>query len=79
MQTYKLYTADPRALSYVLTQTDTFQKPKDLRHILSSLVGQGLISAEGEEWRRQRKVMVRRGVSCRLFARRRRRKVGWGG
>ncbi|CUA74247.1 Cytochrome P450 4A25 [Rhizoctonia solani] len=54
---YRLFTADTRALTYIMTQTDTFPKPDSVRKGLAEVVGYGLISAEGDVHKRQRRIM----------------------
>ncbi|EJU01814.1 cytochrome P450 [Dacryopinax primogenitus] len=55
---YKVYTVDPRALSHILNHTDIYPKPEYLQNILASMVGgRGLLLAEGEEHKRQRRIM----------------------
>ncbi|CAE7156988.1 unnamed protein product [Rhizoctonia solani] len=50
---YRLFTADTRALTYIMTQTDTFPKPDSVRQGLATVVGYGLLSTEGDIHRRQ--------------------------
>ncbi|CAE6471133.1 unnamed protein product [Rhizoctonia solani] len=57
LSSYRLFTADTRALTYIMTQTDTFPKPDIIRQGLASVVGDGLISAEGDVHKRQRRIM----------------------
>ncbi|EIN14704.1 cytochrome P450 [Punctularia strigosozonata HHB-11173 SS5] len=53
----RLCTADPRALNHVLTHSADYQKPAFARYNLSRILGEGLLVAEGEAHRRQRRVM----------------------
>lgn len=54
--TLSLFTTDPRAISHVLTHSDEFEKPGDAKAALD-LLGGGLILAEGERHRKQRRIM----------------------
>ncbi|KAF9645313.1 cytochrome P450 [Thelephora ganbajun] len=51
-----LFTTDPRAINHVLTHSDEFEKPEDVKAVLE-LLGEGLIFAEGERHRKQRRIM----------------------
>ncbi|EIN06514.1 cytochrome P450 [Punctularia strigosozonata HHB-11173 SS5] len=53
----RLYTIDPRALSHILSHSVEFQKPALGRYNLGRIVGEGLLIAEGDAHRRQRRVM----------------------
>lgn len=53
----RLYTLDTRALGHILNHSNDYFKPGLARHTLSSILGEGLVVAEGEQHRRQRKVM----------------------
>ncbi|EIN07525.1 cytochrome P450 [Punctularia strigosozonata HHB-11173 SS5] len=53
----RLCTVDPRALNHILTHSADYQKPSLGRDILSRVVGEGLLLAEGDAHRRQRRVM----------------------
>ncbi|KAH7337784.1 cytochrome P450 [Rhizoctonia solani] len=57
LSSYRLFTADTRALIYIMTQTDTFPKPDNIRQFLVDVAGDGLVSAEGDVHRRQRRIM----------------------
>ncbi|KAJ1300972.1 hypothetical protein OPQ81_003396 [Rhizoctonia solani] len=57
LSSYRLFTADIRALTYIMTHTDTFPKPDNIRQNLADLLGYGLISAEGDVHRRERRIM----------------------
>ncbi|KAF7304539.1 hypothetical protein HMN09_00856600 [Mycena chlorophos] len=52
-----LYTLDTKALHHILTHTDVFQKSEASRFGLGRLVGPGILVVEGEQHRRQRKIM----------------------
>ncbi|CCM05373.1 uncharacterized protein FIBRA_07589 [Fibroporia radiculosa] len=52
-----LYTADTRAVSHVFNHTDEYQKPEDVRSSLAELLAEGLLVVEGEQHRRQKRVM----------------------
>ncbi|EIN04552.1 cytochrome P450 [Punctularia strigosozonata HHB-11173 SS5] len=53
----RLFTVDPRALNHILTHSTDFQKPEVGRYNLGRIVGEGLLIAEGDAHRRQRRVM----------------------
>ncbi|WVQ77158.1 hypothetical protein IAR50_006841 [Cryptococcus sp. DSM 104548] len=50
-------TSDPTALNYILTHPDLFPKPEYIRTEIASVGGVGLVVAEGEQHRKQRKVL----------------------
>ncbi|EPT01414.1 hypothetical protein FOMPIDRAFT_1048852 [Fomitopsis schrenkii] len=52
-----LFTADTRALHHVLNDATTYVIPDVQRRIISEIVGNGLPVTEGEQHRRQRRVM----------------------
>jgi len=55
---WELCTVDPRAVSHILTNNYSYPKPYVVRQFLSSILGtEGLISAEGETHKRQRKIL----------------------
>ncbi|KAF7986221.1 hypothetical protein HWV62_38664 [Athelia sp. TMB] len=54
---YRLMLLDMRAVSHVLN-SPAFEKPWQTRTFLSRLVGRGIFSADGEEHRRQRKIIA---------------------
>ncbi|PIL29914.1 cytochrome P450 [Ganoderma sinense ZZ0214-1] len=53
----QLYTADLRLVNHILTHSMDYFKPPESRLALSHILGQGLLVAEGEKHRRQRRVM----------------------
>ncbi|KAG9018778.1 hypothetical protein FRB90_009782 [Tulasnella sp. 427] len=53
----KLATKDPRAIAHILNNASNYPKPPQIREGLQKLFGQGLLFAEGEEHRRQQKIM----------------------
>ena len=53
----RFYTADPKALSYILSHPDTFPKPNRVRQQLERTLGNGLLVAEGSAHKRQRKAL----------------------
>ncbi|KAG9075295.1 hypothetical protein FRC06_010168 [Ceratobasidium sp. 370] len=55
---YRLFTSDTRAISFILTQSNTFPKPESLRRGLANLLGEGLLFAEFDAHKRQRRIMV---------------------
>ncbi|KAM6502337.1 Cytochrome P450 [Amanita muscaria] len=52
----RLLTLDPVSVSHILKNTSIYQKPWQSRKFISSLIGCGLLAAEGETHRRQRRV-----------------------
>ncbi|KAG9051532.1 hypothetical protein FS837_004042 [Tulasnella sp. UAMH 9824] len=54
----RFLTFDPVAINYILGRAaDIFPKPWQSRRLVSRLVGEGLFTAEGEQHRRQRKII----------------------
>ncbi|KAJ7496540.1 cytochrome P450 [Mycena latifolia] len=53
----RLFTTDTKALHHFLTNSHIYQKPDPSRYNLARVVGPGLLVAEGEEHRQQRKIM----------------------
>ncbi|KAI0634026.1 cytochrome P450 [Trametes polyzona] len=53
----RLLTLDTRALNHVLTHSADYQKPEVSRSQLARVLGEGVLSAEGEQHRRQRRIM----------------------
>ncbi|QRV98590.1 cytochrome P450 family protein [Ceratobasidium sp. AG-Ba] len=54
---YRLYTLDPRALTFIMTQTNSFPKPENVRRSLADVLGEGLLFAESDAHKRQRRIM----------------------
>ncbi|TFK75269.1 cytochrome P450 [Pluteus cervinus] len=52
----RLLTLDPLSLHYVLKHSTVFEKPWQSRRLITSLIGCGMLSAEGQVHRRQRRV-----------------------
>jgi cytochrome P450 len=50
-------TTDLRALTHVLTHTDVYQKPGHARRMLEQTLGRGVLVAEGDAHRVQRKAL----------------------
>ncbi|KAF8604786.1 cytochrome P450 [Ceratobasidium sp. AG-I] len=57
LSAYRLYTVDTRALTFILSQADSFPKPEAVRRSLADSLGEGLIFSEGETHKRQRRTM----------------------
>ncbi|KAM6500936.1 Cytochrome P450 [Amanita muscaria] len=55
--TTRLFTMDTKALAHVLMHSHIYQKPEASRYFLSLIVGEGVLVAEGESHRQQRRVM----------------------
>ncbi|KAJ7334856.1 cytochrome P450 [Mycena albidolilacea] len=53
----RLYTTDTTALNHFLTNSNIYQKPEPARYALARMLGRGVLVAEGDEHRQQRKVM----------------------
>ncbi|KAF7792239.1 hypothetical protein EIP86_003275 [Pleurotus ostreatoroseus] len=53
----RLLTLDTRALNHILTHSVEFQKPEQGRYHLAKTVGPGVLVAEGEQHRLQRRVL----------------------
>ncbi|KAI0329988.1 cytochrome P450 [Cubamyces sp. BRFM 1775] len=53
----RLWTADVRAVNHILTHSIDYQKPEMGRKNLAKLIGEGVLSVEGEQHRIQRRVM----------------------
>ncbi|KAI0822367.1 cytochrome P450 [Trametes gibbosa] len=53
----RLFVTDPRAINHLLTHSMEYYKPRQVQRTLSSLLGQGLLVTEGDQHRRQRKIM----------------------
>ncbi|KZS96686.1 cytochrome P450 [Sistotremastrum niveocremeum HHB9708] len=53
----RFFTQDTRALQHILSHADEFQKPDQVRSNLAHVLGEGVLIAEGEAHRRQRRVL----------------------
>ncbi|KAJ6619284.1 cytochrome P450 [Mycena sp. CBHHK59/15] len=53
----ELYISDPKALNYIVVNSYIFQKPPLVRRNLSHLLGNGLLSVEMDEHKRQRRIL----------------------
>ncbi|KEP47409.1 cytochrome P450 family protein [Rhizoctonia solani 123E] len=54
---YELCTIDMRAINYIMSRDTMFPKSKRLRTALARVLGEGLLSAEPEAHKRQRRIM----------------------
>ncbi|KZV83329.1 cytochrome P450 [Exidia glandulosa HHB12029] len=54
---YRLFTIDTRAIGHVLNNTQTWIKPDIFRRGPAAAFGEGILFTEGEQHRRQRKIM----------------------
>ncbi|KAI5123946.1 hypothetical protein M0805_006360 [Coniferiporia weirii] len=52
----RLLTTDPAALAFVMNHTNEFQKPWQSRRIITRLIGEGMLAAEGQVHKRMRRV-----------------------
>ncbi|EIM87513.1 cytochrome P450 [Stereum hirsutum FP-91666 SS1] len=53
----RLMMMDNRAINFVLSNSSNFQKPQTIRNNLGRLFGQGVLFAEGEDHRQQRRIL----------------------
>ncbi|KAN0097938.1 Cytochrome P450 [Tylopilus felleus] len=53
----RLFTMDTRAINHVLTHSNDYQKPAQVRYNLSKILGEGLLFVEGAQHRQQRHIM----------------------
>ncbi|KAJ7750274.1 cytochrome P450 [Mycena metata] len=53
----RLYTVDPKALNHFLSNTHIYQKGERERKLLARILGPGILIAEGDVHRQQRKIM----------------------
>ncbi|KAJ7052294.1 cytochrome P450 [Mycena amicta] len=53
----RLYSTDPKALNHFLTHDSIYQKPAALQYTLARILGKGLLIAEGEDHKKQRRIM----------------------
>ncbi|KAG9018780.1 hypothetical protein FRB90_009784 [Tulasnella sp. 427] len=54
---YRLATKDPKALAHMVNHSYDYPKPPHIRSFLSRMFGKGVLFAEGDDHRRQRKIM----------------------
>lgn len=54
----RLFTLDPVTMSHVLQHTTIYEKPYPSRQLISGLIGVGMLSAEGQVHKRQRRVAI---------------------
>ncbi|KAI0076708.1 cytochrome-450 hydroxylase [Panus rudis PR-1116 ss-1] len=52
----RLLTLDPVSIAHVLKNTSTYEKPWQARSLIESLIGCGMLAAEGQVHKRQRRV-----------------------
>ncbi|KAI0667898.1 cytochrome P450 [Trametes maxima] len=52
-----LYTVDIKALSYIISHTDAYQKPHLVASYIAEMVGYGTLVTEGEQHRKQKRVI----------------------
>ncbi|KAG9003793.1 hypothetical protein FRB93_010809 [Tulasnella sp. JGI-2019a] len=53
----RFFTLDPKAIAHVMNHSYDYPKPESIREGLVQLLGRGVLVAEGDEHRRQRKIM----------------------
>lgn len=54
----RLFTLDPVTMSHILQHTTIYEKPLPSRRLISGLIGVGMLSAEGQTHKRQRRVAL---------------------
>lgn len=54
----RLFTLDPVTMSHVLQHTTTYEKPYPSRQLISRLIGVGMLSAEGQVHKRQKRIVA---------------------
>ena len=54
----RLLTMDPTSMAHILKRTDIYEKPALSRRHIADLIGTGMLSAEGQVYRRQRRVIL---------------------
>ncbi|KAI0360871.1 cytochrome P450 [Trametes cingulata] len=55
--TPRVWTLDPRAIQHVFTHPDDYRRPSETRRLLVATLGKGLLFAQGDEHRQQRRIM----------------------
>ncbi|KAF8839811.1 cytochrome P450 [Paxillus ammoniavirescens] len=55
--TNQLLTMDTCAINHILTYANDYRKPSHVRHILTPVLGEGVICVEGAQHRQQRRIM----------------------
>ncbi|KAH7108160.1 cytochrome-450 hydroxylase [Auriculariales sp. MPI-PUGE-AT-0066] len=53
----RLFTLDPVAVSHIMNRPQDYHKPWQSRRLISSLIGDGLLSSEGQQHKMQRRVL----------------------
>ncbi|KAJ3558398.1 hypothetical protein NM688_g949 [Phlebia brevispora] len=54
----RLFTLDPVTMNHILQHTTVYEKPWPSRRLISNLIGVGMLSAEGQVHKRQRRVAL---------------------
>jgi cytochrome P450 len=57
LQRVRVFTVDPKAISHVLMRSDLYWKPESLRRDLIRMMGEGVLVAEGDKHRAQRRLL----------------------
>ncbi|OSC98518.1 cytochrome P450 [Trametes coccinea BRFM310] len=52
-----LFTMDTKALGHILVKDDVYQKPRQVRSFVAQMLGNGTVLSEGEQHRRQKRVV----------------------
>lgn len=55
--TERMYTLDPGAIGHILGRPDEWVKPTDFKTIMRRVTGEGLVTVEGAQHKRQRRVL----------------------
>ncbi|KAG8734632.1 hypothetical protein FRC12_018440 [Ceratobasidium sp. 428] len=58
LESLRLFTADPKALSFIMTQSSSFVRPELVREHFVNNMGPGLLAVEFGTHKRQRRLMV---------------------
>ncbi|KAL7411750.1 putative cytochrome P450 [Mrakia frigida] len=54
----RFFTADPRAINHIMSNCYDYPKPGAVRRGLAEMLGNGILSAEGDVHKRQRRIML---------------------
>ncbi|KAA1468825.1 cytochrome P450 [Dentipellis sp. KUC8613] len=57
LNSFEVFTADTKALQYILSNQTKYPKPDELNYTLGGIAGDGLLVVEGAKHRQQRRVM----------------------
>ncbi|KZW00396.1 cytochrome P450 [Exidia glandulosa HHB12029] len=54
---YRFFSTDTRAIGHILNNTQVWVKPELMRNSLAAILGEGVLFTEGEQHRKQRRIM----------------------